>query len=576
MLAMASCVQRQDEIEQALIPESPSEKTIHFSTRQVTTRTAFGEAYTDAQGNVTYPCYWTVNDKQVKISLNYEYAVVAGVNTDETDNDGNITRSSFDASFTGIATTGPYNFYLVSPADALLWASADRNSVSVGISANQTPTAGSVDEGAQILVSKSNTYATLPDNVEVDFSHITAYGKLTLTNLAVPQGAELTSVTLISPGQPISGDWYYSFVDNSIQEKEGSSSIVVNTANIDVAGGDPVWFAAAPVEMAGKQLTVRANFSNGNYLERTITLNSSFNFASGKIIKFSVNMANATEGITTSEEVVYALVTSSSGLKVGDEVIIANSTSPTYAMTGSGSNSGLAGVQKGGADGFTIGSDGYIRLASSSTVQVLTVKSISSSSIVLWDGASKYLYSNTSSGNRLLQMSTSSTTWSFTISNGKASLYFTSSRRNYYIQLSNSAFNVSSSSGSCALYKKTTVTSSSGINLSNDSVCNYSDYGAYMSGQNLVYNPTTDQTSREYGTDGKLTFSIVAPAEDQVVEFSGIPANAGLGDNFTLGIKYISGITTEINTSFPVYVVKEEGHTLWLSDGQGNGFIVKR
>lgn len=97
-----------------------------------------------------------------------------------------------------------------------------------------------------------------------------------------------------------------------------------------------------------------------------------------------------------------------------------------------------------------------------------------------------------------------------------------------------------------------------------------------MSGQNLVYNPTTDQTSREYGTDGKLTFSIVAPAEDQVVEFSGIPANAGLGDNFTLGIKYISGITTEINTSFPVYVVKEEGHTLWLSDGQGNGFIVKR
>ncbi|MBQ2091647.1 MAG: hypothetical protein II473_00495, partial [Clostridia bacterium] len=133
LLAVASCVQRQDEIEQVLIPEAPTEKTIHFSTRQITTKTAFGASVTDAAGNVTYPCYWTSNDTQVKISLNYEYAVVAGVNTDETDTDGNIIRSSFDASFSGIETTGPYNFYLVSPADALLWASADRNSVSVNI-----------------------------------------------------------------------------------------------------------------------------------------------------------------------------------------------------------------------------------------------------------------------------------------------------------------------------------------------------------------------------------------------------------------------------------------------------------
>ena len=79
-----------------------------------------------------------------------------------------------------------------------------------------------------------------------------------------------------------------------------------------------------------------------------------------------------------------------------------------------------------------------------------------------------------------------------------------------------------------------------------------------------------------FRSDGKLTFSIVDPAKDKVVEFSGIPSNAGLGDNFTLGLTYISGTTTEINSSYSVFVVKEEGHTLWLSDGQGNGFIVKR
>ncbi len=579
LLAVASCVQRQDEIEQVLIPEAPTEKTIHFSTRQITTKTAFGAAVTDAAGNVTYPCYWTSNDTQVKISLNYEYAVVAGVNTDETDTEGNIIRSSFDASFTGIETTGPYNFYLVSPADALLWASADRNSVSVNINANQTPTAGSVDEAAQILVSKSNSYTTLPDNVEVDFSHITSYGKLTLTNLAVPQGAELTSITLISESQPISGSWYYSFTDNSIQEKEGSSSIVINTANIDVPAGDPVWFAAAPVEMAGKQLTVRANFSDATYLERTITLNSNFNFASGKIIKFSVNMANATAGSNQIEsqfqEVVYSLAASSGSLKAGDEVIIANSTTPTYAMTGSGSTSGLAGVQKDVPGGFTLGSDGYIRLASSSTVKRLTVKSISGSSIVLWDGSSQYLYMPTSGSSMYLQLGTSSTTWTLSISNGAATLS-TGSRTKYYIQQSGGYFNAARTSNTCAIYKKTTISSSSSIDLTDDPVCNYSDFGAYLAEKNLVYNASTDQTSREYSLNGTLTFSIIAPLEGQALEFSGIPSNAGLGDTFTLGLTFISGITTEINRTYSVYVVKVEGHNLWLTDGQGNGFIVKR
>ena len=580
LLLAASCAQ-EPEAELVAVPQNPTEKTIHFSTRHIATKTAFGEAVTDAQGNVTYPCYWTPNDTQVKISLNYENAVVAGVNTDEIDGNGNITRSSFDASFTGIETPGPYRFYLVSPADALLWASADRNAVSVNIGAHQTPTVNSVDEGAQILVSSSESYSSLPDNVIVDFGHITAYGKLTLTNLTVPEGASLTSVTLLSADQPITGSWYYYFSDGSIAEKEGSTSLVISTDNIDVSGGDPVWFAAAPADMAGKPLTVRAGFSDGTYLERTITLNSSFTFASGKITKFSVNMANASAGSnkveSSTEEVVYALVTSSSSLQAGDEVIIANSTSPTYAMTGSGSTSGLAGVQKDATGGFTLGSDGYIRLASSTTVQKLTIKNISGSSIVLWDGSSKYLYMPSGGGgSKYLQMSSSSTTWTFSISNGAATMYYQGSRNSYYIRLSSSYFNASTASGTFALFKRTTVGSLTSIDISNDPVCNYTDYGAYLSGRNLVYNATTDQTSREYGSDGTLTFSLIAPAEDQVVEFSGIPSDAGLGDSFQLGLTYISGITTEISDSFTVYVVKEEGHTLWLTDGAGNGFIVKR
>ena len=582
LLAFSSCAQQQEAMEQEFVPEESTEKTVHFSTRPIATRTAFGEAETDAQGNVTYPCYWTSNDVQVSISLNYEYAVVAGVNTDETDAAGHIVRSSFDASFDGVDTENPYTFYIVSPADAFMWASPERKAVSVNIGATQTPSASSVDESTQILVSKSDSYSAIPDDVVVDFTHITSYGKLTLNKLEenpdYPKDASLTSVTLISEEQPLAGSWYYYFNDGSIAEKEVSNSIVINTKDLDVADGAPVWFAAAPVAMAGKKLTVRANFSDASYLERTITLNDNFNFSSGKIIKFSVNMASATKGSNlveaSSREDVYELVTSTSNLSADDEVIIFNSSSsPTYAMTSTSSTSGLAAT----SSGFSIGSDGYIRLADGSSVLVLKVKSIQSSSIVLWDGSSKYL-GYTSSGNggnqtRHLDLGTSSQTWTLSISNGSASL---NSRNIGYIRYNANYFNLNNGSSNIAIYKKVTLETSENVDISDDPVLTHTDFGAYLTKQNLIYNASTDQISREYGSDGTLTFSIIAPVEDQVVEFSGIPSNVGLRDNFTLGLTYISGVTTEINGTYSVYVVKEEGHTLWLTDGVGNGFIVKR
>ena len=582
---LASCSVEQEVAVDDNVPGDKDGFSVHFTTRSIETRTAFGDAETTSDGTVRYPCYWTSNDSQIRISLNYEYAVTAGVNTDETDAAGHITRSSFDATFDGVDTVNPYTFYLVSPADAFLWASPEREAVSVTIGAAQKPSASSVDEKTQILVAKSDSYSAIPENVTVDFKHITSYGKLTLNGLsdnpAFPGNASLTSVTLISEDQPLAGSWYYHFSDGSIAEKEGSNSIIVDTGDLDVVGGDPVWFAAAPVAMAGRKLTVRANFSDGSYLERTITLNGNFNFSSGKVIKFSVNMAGAKAGSyvveTSSEEVVFQLVKSTSGLAADDEIIIVNSTSPSYAMTSSSSSSGLAAT----SSGFSVGSDGNIRLANAGSVMVLKVKSIQSSSIVLWDGSSKYLsYTSSGSGfnqSRYLSLDTSTLTWTLSISNGSANLYNKGTgASSYYVRYSNDYFNLNRSSGTVAIYKKVTVGTTDSADISDDPVTDLSDYGAYLSNRNLVYNAATDQISREYNGDGTLTFTIIAPAEDQAVEFSGIPSSAGLGDKFTLGLTYISGITTEISKNYSVFVVKEEGRTLWLTDGSGNGFIVKR
>ena len=334
LLLLAACGQR--EIDIALPEEVPAaQKTVHFTTGTVQTRTAFGEAV-EEDGKVLYPTYWTANDRAVSISMNYELAVTAGVNSDETDGEGHITRASFDASFEGIDATAPYKFYLVSPASAFVWPSANRGAVSVSIPGRQTPTVGSLDEAAQIIVAVSDEYADIPaESVEVDFQHLTAYGKLTLKNVNPGEGVTVESVTLWSAEQPLAGSWYYKFADGSIESKEASSSLVIDAANIDIPAEDPVWFACAPAGMGGKPLKVSVNLSNGKALVRTITLNQNVDFAAGKIVKFSINMASAElvdQAVMTTDETVYQLVTSIDQLAVGDEVVFADGVNPAYVM----------------------------------------------------------------------------------------------------------------------------------------------------------------------------------------------------------------------------------------------------
>ena len=463
-LCLASCAQKETEA-----PEfAPAQKEInvHFTARQAETRTVFGDAETDGDGRTYYPTRWSGNDSQVMISLNFESGVVAGVNR----NDEAGKQASFDASFTSIDTQAPYVFYIVSPSEAFLWPSSERESVSVTIPGAQAPSSASPDEASQIIVAKSASHSSIPENVDVGFTHITAYGRLTLKNLPLASGVTVNSVQIISEDQPLAGSWYYSFQDGSISEKETSSSIILDVSSVNVAGEEPIWFACAPVgSMANKKLKISAILSNGKALVRTITLKNTANFASGNIYQFSLNMSSAEEEdavVTISEsETVYQLVTSANDLAAGDEIIIVNSTSPTYAMTGTSSTSGLSSVTKDATTGFTLGSDGYIRLPASSSVQKLQIKSKSGSTYQLWDGSSKYLYSTTS--NRL-QMSTSSMSWTISISNGSASLYFSSGIRRYYIKFDNSYFNTarSSSAQNVALYKKITRESSAEIDMS--------------------------------------------------------------------------------------------------------------
>ena len=555
---------------------SRREIKVHFNARHPETKTIFGEAETNELGQTIYPTLWSGNDSRVMVSLNYESGVVAGVNRE--DDEGHW--ASFDASFSEIATTTPYVFYVVSPSTAFLWPSNSRDAVSVTVPGSQTPTAASPDELAQIIVAHSESYSELPSDVDVTFEHITAYGRLTLKNISPAEGVTVQAVNILSEDQPLAGDWYYSFSDGSISPKEASSSLIINTRNIDVAGQDPIWFACAPAGLGGKPLKITAILSNGRALVRTISLKNTVNFSSGSIYQFSVDMSSAEEVdnvvvIEKSEEV-YRLVTSTGDLAVNDEVIFVNSTNPTYAMTGTGSTNGLQSVAKDATSGFTFGEDGYVRLQENSVVTPLTVSAKSGSTVSFRSGTN-YLYMGSNNSSRYLQLYRNAISWTISITTvGVATLSYRSGNRTYYVRYGSNYFNVNSSNSTFAIYKKVTVSSTTTVDLSTAPVLGYDDYGAYLVGQNLVYNASTDQLSREYESNGTMTFTILAPAEDQCVEFIGIPADAILGDTFQLRMKFTDSIIVKVDETYPVTVVREEGSRLYLADNNGNGFIVKR
>jgi hypothetical protein len=377
-------------------PEVPENgPAIHFiASSDALTRTVFGE-----KDGTTYRAFWS-GGETVAISLNYEEAEKVGITV-------NDARNIAEFDYTPAATSGPYTFFVVTPASALNAPSKSRGALTLTVPAAQKPLAGSVDEAAQIFYAKTDELPEKPASVNVQFNHLTAYGRLTLKNV---KGTPVR-LTLVAD-QPWAGTCYVSLSDGTVSAKEGSHTLTLDLANCPVSGGNlnDIWFACLPTDLAGKPLTVLLETADGTTRKRTIpSLGTAVRFTSGNIIHFSVDMASAEQA---------------SAVPAPD-------------------------------------------------------------------------------------------------------------------------------------------------------VLNYEEYGAYIPGNPLLYDPETDQLSREYTDDGTVTFSLLDPVQDAFVEFSGIPAEAAFGDAFTLTVRHHGKVGVAYDATFDVCVVKEEGARLWLSDGT-NGFIVKR
>ena len=273
-LAVAAGCRMQEETE-----VGKSGPAVRFVARtDALTRTVFG----DPDGT-RYPTYWTGNET-VGISLNYEYQEEAEVSVNE-------TRTVAEFSYVPEGTAASYTFLVVSPASALETPSQSRKALRIAVPAVQKPLPGSVDEGAQVFYAKTSTYTEKPASVDVRFNHLTAYGKLTLKNVT----GTPVRLTLVSD-QALSGSCYVALENGAVSTKDGAHSLTIDLENLTVTGGnlENVWFACLPADLAGTPLTVLLETAEGDTYKRTVPqLGEAMNFVSGRIIRFSVDMASA-------------------------------------------------------------------------------------------------------------------------------------------------------------------------------------------------------------------------------------------------------------------------------------------
>ena len=539
LAALSGCRNAEQEV-----PEASSVKTVRFHAGAAPTRTAFAEAV-----DGVYQTLWTENDSDILLSLNYGKAEASAVTPSA---DG--TTASFEASFDASATSAPYTFYAVSPASAARAISPSRSAWSVYIAAFQHPSALSVDEDAQLLVAKSAASATLPGEVDLHFSHLTAYGRIALKNLELGD-ATVSKVDLIF-STPVVGEWYWG-EDGTLTANGDSHTITLDTD----ASGD-LWFACAPVDVSGQTLKLVVFTDQGN-LTREITFPEGRKFNSGKVARFSVDMA----GIEIQGGDTFVLVTDASELQVGDEVLVV-SKDGTYA---------LGAQQSSYRKEVSVNATGGV-IADPGEATVLTLEL--GSAIGTWSFRTGNAYlASTSSGNNLTEVASknANASWKVTVSSsaaliqaqaGGSKLLKHNPSAHRFSCYKNSSTNVEN----VVLYRKGSVPTS----VEDDPLTAYDAYGSYLTGVERTYEPGVDQLLRSY-PDGKLKFAILRAADKEQLVVSGFDPSLAKGDAVTVTVAWRKGLNFLLKEkSFDLKVVKEDGPKVWLGDGSGQGLILKK
>lgn len=312
-LSLASCLRENPE-------NTPSVKE-RVTFHALETKAVFGTP----TGN-SYPTLWTSNDTKVAVSYNYSGGS-SPVSVDLTPESGGVS-ATFKAEIPNDLES--YEFIAVSPAAVVKSWNSTNKTVNVEIPSSQTSTAGSPDEAAMVLYSKTGIFTSLPDEVNMDFHHFTGYLHLVFTNYQSAlsgAGATVQSVSITS-AKDIAGRFFFYPENGDVTVNSGAKTISVATESLE-----HVWAAMVPVDLSSETLTFIVTTDKGT-MTKEITLPDGRNLTSGKIAKITVDM----DGIGLVTPVQYNLVTDAAQLNVGDQIIIVVANAPTALSTTQNTN----------------------------------------------------------------------------------------------------------------------------------------------------------------------------------------------------------------------------------------------
>ena len=303
-------------------------RVVEFSTVPLT-KTVFGE-----KSGTSYPTLWTEN-QLVALSLNYGTAVKS---SEPISTDGGAT-ARFTAELTDDAS-GNYRIAALSPYKALPSSGSFNKSdkyVRFDIKEDQTPLDASVDETVQVLVACYDAGTTFPSSVTLNFSHVTAYSRMSLANLSLANGESVDHISLTST-LDWAGRFDYYLEDSGnrhagdIKVQAGEKTITLNTQKTT-----DIWFACAPVEIGGTSVEVVVTTNKGTSYTKSVSFPAGKQFQSGHVAKFTVDMT----GSQVSGATAYTLVTDVASLTLGSECIFVNDQAGKAAVA-MGSNSYLS------------------------------------------------------------------------------------------------------------------------------------------------------------------------------------------------------------------------------------------
>ena len=275
---------------------------VNFTASGHVTKTVFG-----IPDNGYYPVLWTENQK---VALFYNSQTGDQGWTDGAQyvtpvpSEGGLT-ASFSASFSK-EESDRHSFFAFSPLGSLGWmGNEDWNGDGVNVKKvvyailphDQIPHKGTCDEKGQLLVARAVS-KDYPKNVQLAFTHLSAYGKI--ARLELPEEAFDDSKTeagivgvLLETNKPISGEIYRIFDENTVNVQPDATNYIYLDVNNELKGKalSDVFFACVPMQLAeGDKLKVTVYTTSDTWV-KTINFSSShaLSFSSGRISSFSIS-----------------------------------------------------------------------------------------------------------------------------------------------------------------------------------------------------------------------------------------------------------------------------------------------